>query len=105
MKTSFIIIAAIILIALPAFVFLRNTPNTPTSLPYPSPTQTQPTAATSSYAISTGQVPNIPFQLPPDYTIHVFAKDLGSPRDLQFSPGGTLLVSDPGHGRVFALPD
>src|SRR5579884_1258232 len=43
--------------------------------------------------------------VPSGYTLGYFAQNLGSARDLQFSPGGTLLVSDPNDGTVLALPD
>lgn len=60
---------------------------------------------TPTYTISVGATPDIPFTLDQHYTIHIFASSLGSPRDLQFSPGGTLLVSDSNNNRVYALPD
>ncbi len=46
-----------------------------------------------------------PLQLPPGFRIAIFARQLGAPRDLELSPGGTLLVSLPGAGKVLALPD
>lgn len=55
--------------------------------------------------ISKGDVPPISFSLPQGFVVHIYAKDLGTPRDLQFTPGGTLLVSDPSAGRIIALPD
>lgn len=39
------------------------------------------------------------------YTISIFAEGLGSARDLEFSPEGTLLVSSPSNDTVYALPD
>jgi len=42
---------------------------------------------------------------PKGFIISFFAKDLGNARDLEFSPGGTLLLSIPGSGKVVALPD
>ncbi len=54
---------------------------------------------TSSFA----QAP--PVNLPPGFTISVFASDLGSPRYLTLDPSGTLLVSVPSQGRVVALLD
>lgn len=38
-------------------------------------------------------------------TKSIFASDLGGPRDLQLTPGGTLLVSVPAKGIVLALPE
>ncbi len=43
--------------------------------------------------------------LPPGFTISVFAAGLGVPRALSLDPSGTLMVSIPSQGRVVALPD
>lgn len=51
------------------------------------------------------KVSSIPFRLPDGFVIHLFAEGLGTARDLVFSPGGTLLVSDPSRNTVTALPD
>lgn len=56
-------------------------------------------------SISSGKIPTISFNLPKGFVIHLFAVGIGSARDLQFSPGGTLLVSDPSAGSVYVLPD
>jgi glucose/arabinose dehydrogenase len=42
---------------------------------------------------------------PPGFHISVFAEDVDSARMLVFSPGGALLVSESGEGKVVALPD
>jgi glucose/arabinose dehydrogenase len=42
---------------------------------------------------------------PPGFHISVFAEDVDSARMLVFSPGGVLLVSESGEGKVVALPD
>lgn len=55
--------------------------------------------------ISSGAKPDIPFNLPNGFVIHVFAKGLENPRDLQFTEGGTLLVSNPQVNKIIALPD
>lgn len=44
-------------------------------------------------------------QLPDGFKAGVFASDLGKVRDLQLSPGGTLLASLQDAGQVVALPD
>jgi glucose/arabinose dehydrogenase len=49
------------------------------------------------------QAPGV--NLPPGFTISVFASGLGIPRFLTLDPSGTLLVSIPSQGRVVALPD
>lgn len=49
---------------------------------------------------------NIPYlEIPDGYEIAIYAKDLGSPRDLEKDPKGTILVSIPARGQVVALPD
>jgi glucose/arabinose dehydrogenase len=76
-----------------------------------SPTKSPDTAlnrsarSEESYVISKGPAPSIPFQLPDGYVVHIFASGLGSARDLQFTPAGTLLTSDPSRNTVIALPD
>lgn len=53
----------------------------------------------------TGESPNISLSIPEGLQIGVFAKDLGNPRVLQFSPNGTLIASLMKQGEVVALPD
>jgi glucose/arabinose dehydrogenase len=43
--------------------------------------------------------------IPQGYSMSIFADNLGDPRDLEFTPGGTLLVSAPSRGAVYALID
>lgn len=52
-----------------------------------------------------GETVSMPLSLPTGYKIGVFAKNLSQARDLEFSPGGSLLVSSPELGKVFVLPD
>ncbi len=73
----------------------------PTSTPKVTPTA----SATPAVKISTGPAPAAPLTPPAGYVIHVFAGNLGTARDLQFTPAGTLLVSDPKAQTVTALPD
>src|SRR5208282_1347300 len=42
---------------------------------------------------------------PPGFQISVFAEEIDGARMLVFSPGGVLLVSEMGEGKVVALPD
>lgn len=46
---------------------------------------------------------DIPLVAPTGYTIGFFAKNLGGIRDLEFSPGETLLASIPSSGKVVAI--
>lgn len=52
-----------------------------------------------------GQPADPRLQVPAGFRLTVFAQDLPSARDLQFSPGGTLLLSQRTQGKVVALPD
>lgn len=47
----------------------------------------------------------VSLQAPPGFTIGRFAAGVTGARDLQLSPHGTLIVSQPGSGQVAALPD
>jgi glucose/arabinose dehydrogenase len=65
-----------------------------------------PSPSASTHArVSAGRTPDFALKLPAGYGVHVFASGLGTARDLQLSPGGTLLVSNPDAGTVTALPD
>jgi glucose/arabinose dehydrogenase len=48
---------------------------------------------------------NFPLTIPPDFTISIFAKNLGGARVLEFDPTGILIVSIPSRGLVMSLPD
>ena len=52
-----------------------------------------------------GDPVDFPLKIASDFKIGIFAKDLGAARDLQFSPGGTLLASSKDSGTVYALLD
>jgi glucose/arabinose dehydrogenase len=61
-------------------------------------------------ALSSANAEQTPFDLaklktPAGFHVSVFASDVDGPRMLVFSPGGVLLVSESGEGRVAALPD
>lgn len=83
-------------------VFVRNSLNQKSLVPT---TNTQTSNTTSSERTSQGKTSDIAFILPSGFVIHIFAEGLGAARDLQFSPGGTLLVSNPSSGNIYALPD
>ncbi len=110
MKIRNILIIVLILIA-GIYLFFK----TPKTTHTPQALQNQTTTVLSNSTakqntqsikyISAGASPNIPLNLPGDFTIHIFATGLGTARDLQFSPGGTLIVSNPSGNSVYALPD
>lgn len=52
-----------------------------------------------------GKQLNISLNLASGFQIGLFADDTDNARDLEFSPGGTLLVSSPNTRQVYALPD
>jgi glucose/arabinose dehydrogenase len=45
------------------------------------------------------------FVIPKGYTMEVFAKNLGAPRDLVYDPRGVVVASIPARGQIVALPD
>lgn len=47
----------------------------------------------------------LPLNLPPGFSVSIFAKDLSNPRVIVRDPAGRLVVSIPGEGSVVALPD
>lgn len=44
-------------------------------------------------------------KIPPKFSLRIFAASLKGARDLELSPQGTILVSQPQEGKVIALPD
>jgi len=46
-----------------------------------------------------------PLSIKDSGAISIYAKDLGDPRVLQFAPNGSLFVSAPGEGKIYALID
>lgn len=106
-RLGFILIAIIILFLL-FIIFSKKTPNFLQKL-NPITTKTQNTFLNKLTSLPSttlvGDTSSIPFSLPSGYVIHIFSEGLGSPRDLQFSPKGALLASDPSLGRVYALSD
>ena len=60
-------------------------------------------ASTTFPQVST--INNLGLHVPQNFRIGIFAKNLHNPRDLEFTQGGTLLVSIPSQGKIVALPD
>jgi glucose/arabinose dehydrogenase len=79
------------------------------AVPKPAPVVVAPAPSSSAPAtprpVSAGPAPAAPLRLPAGYVVHVFAGGVAGARDLVFSPGGTLLVSQPAAATVVALPD
>lgn len=79
------------------------TQNNPTTIQKPQSIKNTSQHTTS--ALSSNRNTTIPFKLPELFTVHTFATNVGVPRDMVFSPGETLLVSDPINNQIIALPD
>jgi glucose/arabinose dehydrogenase len=93
-KSSFILVILVIfLLLLIGFWAVKNKNTTP-NIPSPS-------SPTSNSNIIPA---NLPLNLPVSYTLGIFAQGLGGVRDLEFSPGGTLLASITSAGKVVAIP-
>lgn len=67
----------------------------PAFLPAPAPTIETKSGGTQAY--------QGPLKTPDGFKIEIIAEELGNPRDLEFSPEGTLLISVPSEGKVTAL--
>src|SRR3989344_2396959 len=48
---------------------------------------------------------DMPLRHPEEFSISIFAKDLGGPRVMMWGPDGTMWVSVPSQGKVMALKD
>lgn len=104
-KTLFLIIGTFILLFALIYVFkIKIGDIRPIILP--------PTSSVKKGVTGFGQIDDKPGDAqangliaPKGFAISLFAQDLGNARDLEFSGGGTLLLSVPGSGKVVALPD
>lgn len=67
----------------------------PALLPAPAPTTPTKPDGTEAY--------HGPLKVPDRFKIEIVVEGLSNPRDLEFSPAGTLLVSIPAEGKVVAL--
>lgn len=96
-----LIILLLIIISVIIWVFIKNRFGDirPAILP-PKNTLTK-----ISEQQETGEKVDFPLKIAAGFKIGIFAKDLGAARDLQFSPGGVLMVSSPSRGKVYALTD
>lgn len=114
---SYLVLGAVILflsLALLGSYAIRNTIGDlrpvalPSSTPIghsPSPTQSPTTDNTQPDSPRIQGNTQGSLKLPAGLKLGVFAEGLGAPRDLEWSPGGTLLVSIPSQGKIVALPD
>lgn len=103
---NLVLILAIILSLIGVFFWTKKNTTTPTTFSQTNSSISQQSEnPAKNVAVSQGETPTIPFKLPSGFTIHTFAKNLGTARDLQFSPGGALLVSNPSSSEIYALPD
>lgn len=71
----------------------------------PQSAQQQPTQTKQSQPKSKNQTIPFPLSVKQGFVASLFATDVPNARDIQFSPSGSLLVSSPGTGRVYALQD
>lgn len=69
----------------------------------PSTTESQTTESDGPLTLTRGT--DVPLNIPQGYSIDIFASGIAGARDLQYSPGGTLLVTATRQGGVYALPD
>lgn len=96
-RLIFILLGFLILFLGAAF-FLKPSTNQAVHTPK------EPTVSSPPHQIVSQQLP-FPLNVTNGYQVSLFASDVSGARDEQFTPGGTLLVSSPSTGSVFALPD
>jgi glucose/arabinose dehydrogenase len=102
----FLILLVVFLVVIGKLFNIKQLTTSPVKQILHTPTITQTiNQSANNTSISSGSAPDFPMQLPANFTAHVFASGLGHPRVLVFSPGGTLLVSNPSDNQVLALPD
>lgn len=108
----FLIFAAIVVLAFGGFLYVAWPYRglVPNITPSPIEPQVVPTTSSTQPVVTGEQKPGtnttgLPLKLPEGFSINVFAKGLGGPRDLLTLSDGTILASIPAQGRVVALVD
>lgn len=86
-------LAIVVALALLGFLYLRNEFGA-FNLPAKAP-PAGPTTSTNDLGLT----------LPPGFSISVFAEGVTGARVMTMAPGGVMLVSEPGEGKIVALPD
>lgn len=110
MKKLFVLIIFIIIVISISYLVKANIGN-----PLPVILPPRPLPASEKVTLSPQKSPqqtvesvvpaNLPLSLPEGFTLGIFSQGLDKVRDLQLSPGGTLLASIISRGEIIALPD
>lgn len=93
-------IISLVLVSFAVFFAYNHSLKQPTIIPHSTPQQTTPPTRQAMG----GTLP-FPLSVPDGFHIGLFADRLGTARDLELTPEGTLLVSDPNSNTVTALRD
>ena len=107
MKKAAIILAIFIVVLVGLFYLIRNSIGDirPVILPAAQNSQSSEESASPNTNKTSPKTSNLPLQLSNGLAFAVFAENLGKARDLELSPGGTLLISTPNTNQIIALPD
>ncbi len=94
---KYLLLSLLILAAVAFLIYFKFKGALPAVLPPSLPTQS---------AQNNPQIKNdLGLNIPPGFSIDIFAKGLDNPRDLVFDDNGTLLASIPSKGKIVALPN
>lgn len=103
-----ILLCSLVIIFLAAWFFIKKYVGDIRPMLFPSRTNLANVindSANKPLDVKTGEPLGFPLHLPEGYKLGVYATGVPGARDLQFSPAGTLLVSETDQGKVVALPD
>ena len=107
-KNYAVIIFLIIVVAVVYWFYDKNQSFLPALLPPKSPEAVNPEANISAQdggEVKSGNFTGMPLTIPANMRMQIFAKDLGTPRDLETDPNGNILVSIPSQGKIVRLID
>lgn len=90
-----LIVFVLLIIILLTFFLIKKQPSTQISQIIPKTTQ----------QTERPPVNETELKIPSGFSATIFSENITNARDLEFSPGGVLLVSQPQQGKITALPD
>lgn len=83
----------------------KNSVQTKSSITNPSPSESNAPSENKSVSSTLVDVVGTSFKLNENFTLKILVSGLGDARDLVFSPNGTLLVSSPASGKIWAVEE
>lgn len=93
------VLLIIILVGVGYYLFEKNIG----TVNIPGKVSVEETGNTATNGVSTASLPG--FEMPPEFSLSIFAKNVPGARAIEMDPKGRILVSQTGEGKIVALSD